>query len=303
MARLPRLAWILLVTLSLGGRGEGYILAPATLNIAEATEESKTQLLTVVSGFLRQEGFEDFGRYDAMIALIEEDRATPKAVKEFQLARLNREHTFLNDRQRLRVVLADYTHSTPSEFPGLSYTPLSNQFVEINTYEERPGGFSPEGLRFYERFLGALRAKFGTSPVVVVHSPPPTNDSEYRRITRVNAEASVVGWLVAVLILLAITGSISVFLLKQLKSSTMIKRIIFTLVNTWLVVPLLFPGGYIFVFPGPNLLAFPWTDFNFYSKSASYAKVSFPCALAVCAVASMILIKSRSKADASPWHS
>jgi hypothetical protein len=234
---------------------------------------------------------------EPMIALFERDRSMLDAVKEQQLARLHRERTFLNDREHLRVVLADYTNATPSELSDLRYKPLWTQFVEITIYEERPGGFSPNGLRFYERFLTALHGEFGTS-VLIVAPPPPTNDAEYRRISTVNREATVIGWFVAVLISLAFTGSISLFVLKRLKLSTMAQRLIFTLVNTWLVAPLLFQGGYIFVFPGPNLLAFPWTDLDYYSKVASYAKVSFPCAFALCAVASMFVIRNPVKKKA-----
>ena len=40
--------------------------------------------------------------------------------------------------------------------------------------------------------IAALRKQFG-SGVVVVTEPPPTNEGEYRRITYVNTEASIVG--------------------------------------------------------------------------------------------------------------
>jgi hypothetical protein len=75
----------------------------------------------------------------------------------------------------------------------------------------------------------------------------------------------------------------------------MAKRAIFVLVNSWLVAPLPFQGGYIFVFPGPNLLAFPWTDSDFYARVASYAAVSFPCTLLLCAVVSVFLFKGNSE--------
>ena len=74
----------------------------------------------------------------------------------------------------------------------------------------------------------------------------------------------------------------------------MARRLIFVLVNTWLVAPLPFQGGYMyFLFPGPNLIAFPWTDWDFYSKVALYARVSFPCALVLCAMVSVLLFRGR----------
>ncbi len=54
------------------------------------------------------------------------------------------------------------------------------------------------------------------------------------------------------------------------------RRLIFVLVNTWLIAPLPFQGGFIFVFPGPNLLAFPWTDMNYYRQVAISRCCRFP---------------------------
>jgi hypothetical protein len=205
---------------------------------------------------------------------------------------LNRERTFLSDAHHLRIVWADYSNAAPGDYRLLRYKPSSDHFVELSIYEERPGGFSSDGIRFYERFLSALQKQFGAS-VVVVKTPPPTNEAEYRRITLVNKIGAVVGWIIAALVGLLLTGFLSVYLLNRFKTSTMARRLIFVLVNTWLVAPLPFPGGYIFVFPGPNLIAFPWTDWDFYLRVASYARVSFPCALVLCAMISVLLFRGR----------
>jgi len=183
-------------------------------------------------------------------------------------------------------VWANFTTPKPSELTDLRYTAPSCTFVEISIYDERPGGFGPDGLNFYKGFLSALRDKYGTA-VVVAREPPPTNDEEYRRITLNNATASILGWIVALLVSLLFTGLLSSYLLKKLRASNTRRRIVFVLLNTWLVTPLPFQGGFIFVFPGPNLLAFPWTDWNFYSHVASYAAVSFPGAPVVCTLISM----------------
>jgi hypothetical protein len=286
---------LLLVALAmtvLGGCGEGYRIDPACLNITGITDDSREQLLASVSRFLKVEGFEDFGTYEEMIALIRQDHAMPAAAKQEELARLNRERTFLSDPHHLRVVWADYSNAAPADYRLLHYKPSSDHFIELNIYEERPGGFSFDGIRFYERFLSALQKQFGAS-VVVVKTPPPTNQAEYRRITLMNEIGAVVGWIIAALVGLLFTGFLSVYLLNRLKTSTMARRLIFVLVNTWLVAPLPFPGGYIFVFPGPNLIAFPWTDWGFYSKVESYARVSFPCALVLCAMVSVLLFRGR----------
>lgn len=276
----------------LGGCGEGYRIDPACLNVTDVTDDSKQQLLASVSRFLKSEGFEDFGKYDEMIALVRQDHAMPASARQEELARLNRERTFLSDAHHLRIVWADYSNAAPGDYRLLRYKPSSDHFVELNIYEERPGGFSSDGIRFYERFLSALQKQFGAS-VLVVKTPPPTNEAEYRRITLLNEIGAVVGWIIAALVGLLLTGLISVYLLNRLRMSTMARRLIFVLVNTWLVAPLPFPGGYIFVFPGPNLIAFPWTDWDFYAKVASYARVSFPCALVLCALISVLLFRGR----------
>jgi hypothetical protein len=289
---LYQLVLVALAMTVLGGCGEGYRIDSACLNVTDVTDESKQQLLASVSRFLAGEGFEDLGKYEEMIALIQQDHAMPASARQEELARLNRERTFLSDPHHLRIVWADYSNAAPVDYRLLGYKPSSDRFIELNVYEERPGGFSADGIRFYERFLSALQKQFGAS-VVVVKTPPPTNESEYRRITLVNEIGAVVGWLIAALVGLLLTGILSVYLLNRLKTSTMARRLIFVLVNTWLVAPLPFPGGYIFVFPGPNLIAFPWTDWDFYSKVASYARVSFPCALVLCALISVLLFRGR----------
>jgi hypothetical protein len=286
---------VLLVALAmtvLGGCGEGYRIDRACLNVTGITDDSKELLLASVSRFLKVEGFEDFGTYEEMIALIRQDHAMPAAAKQEELARLNRERTFLSDSHHFRVVWADYSNAAPADYRLLRYKPSSDHFIELNIYEERPGGFSSDGIKFYERFLSTLQKQFGAS-VIVVKDPPPTNEAEYRRITRVNTIGGIIGWLIAALLGLLFTGSLSGYLLKRFKISTMARRLIFILVNTWLVAPLPFQGGYIFVFPGPNLIAFPWTDWGFYSKVASYARVSFPCALVLCALISVLLFRGR----------
>jgi hypothetical protein len=287
-----QLLWVALAMMVLGGCGEGYRIDPACLNVTGITDDSKEQLLASVSRFLKVEGFEDFGTYEEMIALIRQDHAMPAAAKQEELARLNRERTFLSDSHHFRVVWADYSNAAPADYRLLRYKPSSDHFIELNIYEERPGGFSSDGIKFYERFLSTLQKQFGAS-VIVVKDPPPTNEAEYRRITRVNTIGGIIGWLIAALLGLLFTGSLSGYLLKRFKISTMARRLIFILVNTWLVAPLPFQGGYIFVFPGPNLIAFPWTDWGFYSKVASYARVSFPCALVLCALISVLLFRGR----------
>jgi len=99
-----KLTWVALAVTALVGCGEGYRIDSATFNVNDITDESKTKLLETVSRSLKAEGFEDFGRYDEMIALIRQNQAMSPAARDEELARLNRERTFLNDAHHLRVV-------------------------------------------------------------------------------------------------------------------------------------------------------------------------------------------------------
>jgi hypothetical protein len=285
--------------LVLAGCGEGYVLEPARLNFIGMTDESKKQrLLDVVSIFLRKEGFEDFGRYDTMIDLIQHNPAMPSKAKEEELARLNRERTFLNDPRHLRIIWADYSNATPADLAQLHYTPSSIQFVEIEIYEERPGGFGAAGQSFYHRFLADLKDRFGDS-IVVVTEPPANNESEYRRITVANVAATILWSALALLIPLVLTGALTRAVLQRLRLPLMAKRVTFVLVNAWLVAPMPFPATIVEV-PAPNLLAFPWTDFSFYARVASYAAISFSVTLVVCAVVSVRLFKVHTAGKPGP---
>ena len=279
---------LLILTLSaLGGCGEGYVVKPAIFNISGLTNDSKGQFLEVVSRFLKQEGFEDLGRYDAMISLIQKGNMREDTKAE-QIAKLNREHTFLNKDKHLRIVLVDYINTVPPN-GYLSYTPPGSHFIEINIYEEQPGGFSPNGQNFIGRFTSILRQQYGNS-LIVVKEPPPRDVPEYKRITSANTATTIFWCGVAMLVSFLVTGPISLFLLRKASLSATTKRGLFVLVNSWLIAPLPFPATVTTV-PAPNILAFPWTNLDFYLQAAPVAMVSFPCALVLCTFVSFFLFE------------
>lgn len=283
-----RCAALVLVMCALAGCGEGYVIVPAILNVTGITDQSKGPLLSDVTGLLRHESFEDLGRYDEMISL-QKQMDTPEDVKARELARLYRERTYLKDSSHLRVIWSDYSNEAEDK-SDLRYTPPDSRFIELSIYEERPGGFSAAGQQFYDRFFTALQQRYGTA-VVVAKTPPVANEAEYRRITRKNAIFGAIDLFIAVLLPLAVTGPLSNLILRKRVVSRWVKRLIFVVANTWLVAPLPFQGGFIFEFPGPNLLAFPWTYLGFYKTVAPFAAISFPCAALVCVVISPFLFK------------
>lgn len=163
--------------------------------------------------------------------------------------------------------------------------------MELEIFDERPGGFGPCGLAFYNRVVSELRSKYGTT-LRVLSPPPPTNEGEYRRITWHNDITSAFWLAFAFTLSFLITGFISYRLLRRVHMSRLLKRVTFSILNAWLVAPLPFPAAWIMVIPAPNLLAFPWTDFDYYSRIKGFAAVSFPLTLLICAITSMFLFRA-----------
>jgi len=284
------IAIALLLPALLAGCGEGYRLVPARLEIDGVTPKSFPEAATTLHGLLVGEGFDDLGKYDEMIALIRQGNSMPPSVKREELARLEREYTYLDGRHHLRVVLTNYTDGVPTEL-SLGYAPISNHFVEVAIYDERPGGFGPYGLAFYRRFASVLKQRYGAS-VHTVQTPPPTDNREYRRITAKNTRAAILAWSLALALPLLATGAVSRHILRKLEISAHLKRLIFSLVNAWLVAPLPFPAAFILVIPLPNLFAFPWTSTDYYARVAPFAAVSFPATFLLCAVVSLFLFRA-----------
>jgi hypothetical protein len=286
--RLP-LRFALFAGFMLGGLmscGEGYVVEGAVLNIACADDSTKRQLMAEVSTFLAKEGFENLGRYNEMIALVQ---SMPAETRQQQLAQLNRERTYLNDPSRLRIIWADYTNATPKDLAILRYTPVSGPFIEIGVYEERPGGFSNAGVAFYRRFLSDMKDHFGAS-IFIAKEPPANNQNEYLRITIFNTIVTVFWSVVALGLSLVFTGALSYFALRKLRLSPWAKRAIFVAINAWLAAPMPYPTTWVQI-PLPNLLAFPWTDLHFYSNVALYAAVSLLCSVLICTLLAVRLFK------------
>ena len=287
--RRNRRSFIVLAIFALAGLsscGEGYVIEPAIITVSETSDASKSQLLATVSSFLKEEGFDDLGRSDQMIALLQQQPAS-KANAEL-MGRFTRLITFLTPAEDLRVEWMDYVDTAPPK-DLLHYVPASEHFVELTILESRPGGFSARGKQFFDRFLSVLREDYGGS-VVVAREPPPNDEATYRRITIGNTIASGFWLSFTALISLLITGSLSVYVLKRTPLSPLARRIIFATVNFWLVAPMPVPAT-IMVIPAPNIFLFPWTDLGYYHHIARFAVWSLSCTLLLCAAVSMLLFR------------
>lgn len=291
--RLIAIAPLLLTILT--GCGEGYRLVPARLNIEDVAPKSYPAVEATVHHLLVSKGFEDLGKHEEMIALIQQNNAMSPSVKREELARLQREYTYLDRRHHLRVVLTDYSGGVPTEL-SLGYAPLTGHFVELAIHDERPGGFGAYGLAFYRRFVSALKQRYGGS-LRQIQRPPPTDEKEYRRITAENTTASIIAWSLALALPFLVTGSVSWLALRKLEIPATPKRVVFSVVNAWLVAPLPFPAAFILVIPLPNLFAFPWTSTGYYARVAPFAAVSFPLTFLLCAISSLFLFRAKSRSE------
>ncbi len=259
---------------------------PATLNVTNVTADSKAALLGRVSAFLKTEGFSDLGKDKEMIALFEKSGGLDD-VNKTQLARLNRELNFYHADARLRVVWADYVDSDiPRNFP---YAPPAKHFIEIQISEERPGGFSPNGQRVYNRLVSILRANAGTS-VIVIKGPVLANEADDSHSVLKSIVGLLILYALPLCLSLLVTGSFSIYLLKKSHISQTKKRAVFVLVNAWLCMPIPLQAAYTDLL-WPNLFAFPWLDFGYYKGLGLFFIVSLLGAVAVCSVVSMVKFK------------
>ncbi len=272
------------------GCGGGYIVTPARLLVTDAEGISVADLRSDIGPMLEASGFEDLGKDEEMIALVR--RSAPnEETGALRASDLLNQYTYLNDRRNLRVEVTDYT-DVARRRPRLPYETPAGPFFEIRLYEHRPGGFSSSG----KLFLAELREHLGTlgGVVTLAVAPPATDDAEYWRVTLGGFAAGILNWLTAFGVTTVVTGGISYQVLKGAPMRVSAKRGAFVLVNVWLATPLPFPVATILVVLLPNLLAFPWTDLDYYGRVLDSAVVSFPISLALCAVISRRMFRNSS---------
>src|SRR4029078_5193149 len=159
--------------LSVSGCGvSGFTVSPARLTVTVANGPSILELRGEIGPMLGSAGFEDLGTQDEMIALI---RQTGGDVSD-----LLHEYTYINKPLHLRVLLTDYTDVRTHFHPSAYERPVG-PFLEFCIYDERPGGFSYSA----NQFLSALQERLTSiGTVTLVTPPPPTDNAEYRRVTR-----------------------------------------------------------------------------------------------------------------------
>jgi len=282
----PAVLLVAVIVASVAGCGESYQIPRAQFVIADTGGTSILRVLDAIKGLLSVEGFDDLGTDDEMIDLLRHSGGSAQLIALYE-----HRYTYLNKARKLTVEVTDYTDPL-GLVPSVSYAKPAGPFIDITVLEERPGGFSEAGHRFLDSLQTNLQNSLGR-PVMLITPPPPDDDAEYRRITRSNTAALLVSWLLVIGVTLAITGPLFVYLLNRIAVPLSVKRSMFALINTWLVTPLPFPVAFIATIPLPNLLAFPWTDLDYYHRIRDFAVVSFPSALFVCTLVAVLSLRGR----------
>ena len=162
-------------------------------------------------------------------------------------------------------------------------------FVEISTYEYRPGGFSHKGLTFHADLVTFLRQEFPSS-VSVVQEPPPPNHFENLTINVVNVASLVFMWAAVFFLSVLISGSLSLAILRRLRIPVLVKRLCFVAINAIVATPVPFSAAFIFVVYLPHVFAFPWNNFDYYDRIFDVAMWSFPLSVSLCVLLAFRLI-------------
>lgn len=256
--------------------GVSYHLEPARLTVPGGELTSREAVLGALSPLLHEQGFEDLGTDEQMISLLRRTRDSDDRL----LLELQNCYTYLHRARDLRVEVIDFT------VPGmrtsaLPYDPPPYPYFELRIYEGRPGGFSAEG----HVFVSLLQDELGRTlkePVAMVSPPPASDPRTYWVITIVNAVATALWWTIVFLVAISLCAVLARIALSRAPMSRAAKRGIFVLAGTWLAAPLPFPAASILVVMLPNVLAFPWTDIEYYQRVGTVAALSFPIAFLLC---------------------
>ena len=165
--------------------------------------------------------------------------------------------------------------------------------VQITLSDFTPGGFSPEGLRVYDEFVGFLHQNNYT--VTVVTPPPPTNDKERARVERPNLAAAIGWWMAVWSISMLVLGGLAMWCSRAAKAGKMVRRLVLFLVGVFLATPfpassafvsIFLPNALILLF-GPSFYTDLWVEAG---KMIVYPLLASTC---LSVIAAAILVRDR----------
>jgi len=241
--------WLaLMAVLLLSGCGEGYVAPTAELRVEFESESELNSGSVAIQDELRRLGFEV--RPSTINWLPDAQNAPSPDTR----SRASDNITFW---RHTSVPVDSDMHGDMNSFPTSNGSTAegakSAQFpyVHITLSDFWPGGFSPEGLRIYNEFMGFLQEN--DYRVTVITPAPPTNYEEKARVERVNLVAAVGWWMVVWSISMAVLGGLAMWLLRANKAGQTVRRIAFISVGVFLVTPFPVSSAFVTVFL-PNAL-------------------------------------------------
>jgi hypothetical protein len=233
--------WLaLMAVLLLSGCGEGYVAPTAELRVEFESESELNSASVAMQDELTRLGFEvrpstEYGLADAINAPSPDTQ--PRASHNMTFWR----HTSVPVDSDMHGDMTSFLASNGSAAEAVDSAQFP--YVYISLSDITPGGFSPEGLRIYNEFMGFLQEN--NYRVTVITPAPPTNEKEKARIERVNLVAAVGWWMAVWSLSMAVLGGLAMWLLRANKAGQTVRRIALVAVGVLLVTP--FPASSAFV--------------------------------------------------------
>ena len=157
-------------------------------------------------------------------------------------------------------------------------------FIEIAITDERPGGFSADGMVVYGEILSLLERLGGK--VVVAVKPPPADEAKHDRVVTNNAITGIVWWFIAWAIYAVVIVWTCVGILRVYGFGAWSRRMAVVVLGVACATPLPASGGF-FSFYIPAVLWLP-SSVGLYGEYAEKFGVLLPGAFGVSLVLSLL---------------
>lgn len=308
MLKIRFTALITFLSILLCSCGSSYSVPRATLHVDLAEASQLDGIISSISTFLSSNGFRDMGQDEEILALLEwsskrhegEDIARSN---DDEIDLIHRTNRLKNESMDVDVTMIDYSDTTIKKrfanYPASETEITDAPSLEINIYNYRPGGFSPEAHRFYSKFHAFIETG-NPGRVHTVFSPPETDQAEFYKTRAVNLLGGALWWLLVYSISISLFGFVLIWLLNRTRLGITYRRAVFVLLGTALATPLPFPAATLFVIILPSVLALPAIGSGYFSRIQDFAIPSFIVSCVFCILISAWLIRRKQSDPSRP---
>lgn len=303
---MRKIIFIVMLSIALSSCGISYSVPRATLHIDLVKAGQMAESQNTISSFLILKGFVNLGKDEEMLALLErsskrhedgEYADTFAKINNRQINRINRTRRFNHEALQVDVEIVDYSDTSIKKrfanYPTAETKITDSPTLELNVYNYRPGGFSPEAHKLYSELFLFIKASSPGS-IYAIFLPPKTNQAEFYKVRVINFVGAVLWWLFVYLIGISVFGFVVIKLLNGTKLSVIPKRTIFTLLGAALATPLPFPAATLFVIILPSVFAMSATSTDYFVSVQGYAIPSFIVSAIFCVLISCFAIRKDS---------